>query len=98
MFITTKLWVEDKDNVEDALRTSLKKLQLDYVDMYLIHWMLPAINKQTGEMKKTPTHEVWRKMEECVHKGLTKSIGVSNCGMQLLLDILTYANIKPACN
>ena len=41
IFITTKIWPSNKDSVEETLRSSLKKLQLDYIDLYLIHWMTP---------------------------------------------------------
>jgi diketogulonate reductase-like aldo/keto reductase len=100
LFITTKLWQDDKHDVEGALRESLRKLQLDYIDLYLIHWMVPSNSRTDGklEIKPTPTHEVWRGMESCVEKGLTKSIGVSNCTITMLVDLLTYAKIKPATN
>ena len=45
-----------------------------------------------------PMNVLWKKMEDLVHKGLVKSIGVSNFNIQLLADMLTYAEIKPACN
>lgn len=84
LFITTKLWPSDKDKVEDALRQSLKKLKLEYVDLYLIHWMTPIIDwsdpKNLRFSKETSNHKVWAEMERMVKIGLTKSIGVSNCG------------------
>ena len=71
LYITTKLWHSEYDDVEKAIRTSLSKLKLDYVDMYLIHW--PA-----SYASKKPLHILWPEMEALVEKGLTKSIGVSN--------------------
>lgn len=73
LFVTTKLWHSDYGDVEGACRESLKKLQLDYVDLYLIHW--PA--GYFSEPQK-PLHILWAEMESLVEKGLTKSIGVSN--------------------
>ena len=46
IFVSTKLWRSDRGRVEDALRDSLQKLKLDYVDLYLIHWMLPEIKSK----------------------------------------------------
>ena len=71
IFVTTKLWQTDFDNVEGAIRESLGKLKLDYVDAYLVHW--PAMY-----FAKKPLHVLWPEMEALVEKGLTKSIGVSN--------------------
>lgn len=97
LFITTKLWRDHKTNPEEGLRISLERLQLDYVDLYLIHWMTPFIDEEK-KVAPTPVHRVWAGLEECVKKGLTKNIGVSNCGTQLLVDIMTYAEVWPANN
>ncbi len=59
VFITTKLWADDRSNVEDALRASLNRLQLDYVDLYVMHFMMPDIDKNTYEVKRTSTKETW---------------------------------------
>jgi diketogulonate reductase-like aldo/keto reductase len=75
------------------MRRSLEKLGMEYVDLYLIHWPMNGI----GAIKK-PMHEIWRDMESLVKKGLTKSIGLSNYNIQMIADILTYAEIKPSVN
>ena len=88
--------------MEETLKSSLKRLKLEYVDLYLIHWMTPKIDwSDPSNLKFTsmPTHKVWSEMERMVGLGLTKSIGVSNCGMQMFLDIMSYgSSIKPAVN
>lgn len=74
LFITTKLWNTDRGNVEEALRSSLKKLQLDYVDLYLVHWPVDGdrlYDPKTGErtfvyLPKVPLMVVWKQMELCV--------------------------------
>ena len=71
LFVTTKLFHTFFDDPEAALRESLEKLDLEYVDMYLIHWPFMLL-------MKTPLHVLWAKMETLVDKGLTKAIGLSN--------------------
>ena len=93
MFVTTKIWFEEYENPENALRESLKRLKLDYVNLYLIHWPIGFF-----ALPKKPLHLLWKELELLVDKGLTKSIGVSNVNMQLMLDLLCYARIKPAVN
>lgn len=93
MFVTTKMWHTEYENPEQALRQSLQKLRLEYVDLYLVHW--PANGFSTP---KVPMHVLWPKMEQLVQLGLTRAIGVSNFNTQLLADMLTYCQIKPAVN
>lgn len=94
LFVTTKIWQDQYNDPEAAIRGSLAKLGLDYVDLYLIHW--PAGFFSTP--LKVPMHHLWKDMESLVEKGLTRSIGVSNFNIQLLSDLLCYARIKPVCN
>lgn len=77
LFVTTKLLSENKQNVVNSLKDSLKKLKLEYVDLFLVHSPLGYFEKE-GTLINIPLHIVWSQMEECVNLGLTKSIGVSN--------------------
>ncbi|KAF8013481.1 hypothetical protein BT93_I1350 [Corymbia citriodora subsp. variegata] len=111
LFITTKLWNSDHGHVIEACKDSLKKLQLDYLDLYLIHF--PVATKHTGvgttgsslddegvlEIDTTITLETtWRGMEELVSMGLVRSIGISNYDIFLTRDCLAYSKVKPAVN
>lgn len=86
IFLTTKLWNEDHERVEEAFNESLKKLQVDYVDLYLIHWPVP-------ERKET-----WKLFEKLNKEGKAKSIGVSNFTIRHLEGFLPECKIKPAVN
>ncbi len=97
IFITTKI-LADYHDPEAAIKTSLAKLQLDYVDQYLIHAPLTLYDPEKNEYAKTPMYKVWAAMEGIYKKGLAKSIGLSNFNVQLILDLLTYAEVKPAVN
>jgi diketogulonate reductase-like aldo/keto reductase len=88
IFVTTKLWNDDQgyDATRRALDASLKRLGLDYVDLYLIHW--------PGRKSK----DSWRAMEELRAEGKARSIGVSNFLPQHLEDLLSIATIVPTVN
>ena len=100
MFVVTKLWRDDYHDVEGGLRAQLKKLKLDYVDLYLMHWPIPTVDWSNKEMpfQRTPIHKVWADMEKLVKLGLVKSIGVSNMTVPQLMDMFTYCEIKPVTN
>ena len=89
LFITTKLWNQDMrdERVMEAFETSLKKLGLDYVDLYLIHW--PVKDKYIKSYKV---------MEEIYKSGRAKAIGVSNFKIHHLEDLLANTEIVPAVN
>jgi diketogulonate reductase-like aldo/keto reductase len=89
IFITTKLW-NDKHGFNEALQAfyeSLKKLSMDYVDLYLIHWPVGAKIKET-----------WKAFEKLHKEGFTRSIGVSNFLEHHLKDLIHYAEIVPSVN
>ncbi|KIK59627.1 hypothetical protein GYMLUDRAFT_44594 [Collybiopsis luxurians FD-317 M1] len=91
LFITTKLDESPTESVKDALKTSLKKLGLNYVDLYLIHSPFRAFKE--GKLKQW-----WKEMEELKKEGLAKSIGVSNFTVEHLQIILEDATVVPAVN
>ncbi|KAJ4791082.1 NAD(P)-linked oxidoreductase superfamily protein [Rhynchospora pubera] len=106
LFITSKLWCSDAhgDRVMGALQTTLRNLQMDYVDLYLIHWPVSAkpgkINLPfpKDEIEEFDMRSVWEAMEECNRLGLAKSIGVSNFSCKKLEHLLSFAKIPPAAN
>ena len=88
LFITTKLWVQDTgyEKTKKAIEKSLSKLQLDYLDLYLIH-------QPFGDV-----HGSWRAMQELYKAGKVRSIGVSNFHPDRVMDIITFNEIAPAVN
>jgi diketogulonate reductase-like aldo/keto reductase len=88
LFITTKLWVQDAgyENTKKAFEKSLNKLQLDYLDLYLIH-------QPYGDV-----HGSWRAMEELYKTGKVKAIGVSNFQPDRVMDVISFNEIVPAVN
>jgi len=100
LFVTSKLWNTDhkSKDVLKACQKTLSDLQLDYLDLYLVHWGLPFKNNLGSKLEPISIRETWEAMENLVKKGLVKSIGVSNFTVMMLVDLLTYAKIKPANN
>nr|GLL32054.1 methylecgonone reductase-like [Ipomoea trifida] len=106
LFITTKLWCTETDHhlVVPALKRSLGRLGLDYVDLYLIH--LPFRVKDSIEGLDFKTENIvafdikgtWEGMENCCKLGLAKSIGVSNFTPKKISQLLQNATIPPAVN
>lgn len=88
LFITTKLWVQDTsyDGAKRAFQTSLDKLGLDYLDLYLIH-------QPMGDY-----YGAWRAMEELYRAGKIRAIGVCNCYPHVLADLCETVEIKPMVN
>ena len=99
LFIIGKVCIDDRKDPETAIRNSLKKLNLEYLDLYLDHWPSGDNLIDPKNIKKQISiYEFWPKMEELVKKGLTKSIGCSNYNVQSLLNLLSFCKIKPVAN
>lgn len=88
IFITTKVWIQDHgcENTKKAFAKSLEKLQVDYLDLYLIH-------QPFGDV-----YGAWRAMEELYHEGKIRAIGVSNFKMDRLIDLIDHNEVVPAVN
>lgn len=88
LFITTKLWVQDAgyESTKNAFANSLKRLQLEYLDLYLIH-------QPYGDV-----YGSWRAMEELYRDGKIRAIGVSNFQMDRLVDLIIHNEVIPAVN
>ncbi|KAF2500258.1 Aldo/keto reductase [Lophium mytilinum] len=116
IFICTKVWnhLHAPADVEWSLKSSLAKLRVDYVDLFLVHWPIAAEKVQDGDsfmprigadgkyvINKPLTEDpapTWRKMEELYDAGLARAIGVSNWTIKGLEQLLSYARVKPAVN
>ena len=110
LWITSKLW-NDKhapDDVAISCEQSLRDLQLDYLDLYLVHWPFPNYHPPHCDVTvrspeaKPYIHEsymrTWRAMERLVERGLVRHIGTSNMTIPKLTLLLRDAAVKPACN
>ncbi|MDQ0160266.1 aldo/keto reductase [Alkalibacillus salilacus] len=89
LFITTKVWNDEQgyDHTLRAFEASMNRLELDYLDLYLVHWPVKNYYRDT-----------WKAMERLVDEGLIRSIGVSNFKQRHLEDLMTTANVKPTVN
>ena len=89
IFVTTKVWQTDMgyDGTFRAFDTSSKKLNVEYIDLYLVHWPIKFKRKDT-----------WRALEKLYKEKRVRAIGVSNYLLPFLKEIETYSNITPAVN
>ncbi len=109
LFITSKLWNTDHapDHVYEAHTKTLQDLQVEYLDLYLMHWAVafeyggdlePLGENGLVRFAHVPLQETWRAMENLASKNLAKSIGVANYSAAMLIDLLNYAKTKPVMN
>ncbi|KAI6784252.1 uncharacterized protein J7T54_004798 [Emericellopsis cladophorae] len=111
IFLTSKLWNthHKAEDVEEAVDESLRDLQTDYLDLYLIHWPVAFQKPETPRARaavdtndggvhviEVPVEETWRAMERMVEKGKIRTIGLSNFTQERIEEVLSFAKTKPA--
>lgn len=109
LFITSKLWnnAHKKEDVIPALKQTLSDLNLDYLDLYLIHWPvaftpglkgMPQSDDDFASLEDLPIIETWEAMIEAKKQGLVKHIGVSNFSIKKLKDLMSKTDENPEMN
>ncbi|MEB3172694.1 MAG: aldo/keto reductase [Cyanobacteriota bacterium] len=108
LWITSKLWNDShgSDDVRPALERTLADLQLNYLDLYLIHWpvvhrrgvLMASEASEQIPLEQLPLSQTWAAMEALVDAGLVRQIGVSNCSTAKLAALLPHCRIQPAMN
>ncbi|KAJ3309551.1 hypothetical protein HDV04_005934 [Boothiomyces sp. JEL0838] len=99
IFVTSKLWNDKHGDVHSAIDQTLKDLQLEYLDLYLMHW--PVSQDPVTKVCKIDIEDIkqtWKEMEKLVDQGKARSIGVSNFTVDLLKQLLQSCRIKPVVN
>ena len=108
LWITSKLWNDchAPAQVRPALERTLADLQLEHLDLYLIHWpvvhrhgvLMPSVAADQIPLQQLPLDQTWGALEALVDAGLVRQIGVSNCSATKLAALLPHCRIKPAMN
>jgi len=108
LWVTSKLWndAHKKDDVQPALKQTLEDLQLDYLDLYLIHWpvalqpdkIFPQRPEDFMSLEEVPLTTTWAGMEAVAEKGLCKHIGVSNFNSKQIQELIDAGQTTPTMN
>lgn len=106
LFVTSKVWNDMHEHVEEACKKSLNDLQLNYLDLYLVHWPFPnyhepgcdgdSRNPNSKPFSVEEFMSTWRQCEKLVDDGLVRHIGMSNMTISKLEAVLPKCRIKPA--
>lgn len=97
LFIATKTFNHVDKHPVAELKAALARLNLKYVDLYYVHVPVSGLDGE-GNWTHRRICDLWKDMEECVRKGYTRHLGISNFNGQSLLDLLSYCKIKPIVN
>ena len=97
IFVTTKVWNTEQgyENTLNAFSNSLQRLNMDYVDLYLIHW---PVTKDYADEWQSRIKETWKAMEKLYNEGKIRAIGVSNFLVHHLEELILGCEIKPMVN
>ncbi|MEZ4903287.1 MAG: aldo/keto reductase [Spirosomataceae bacterium] len=108
LWITSKLWnnSHQKPYILPSIKTSLADLQLDYLDLYLIHWPIalkpaitfPTVGEDMLSLSEVPLSETWAGMIELKEKGLARHIGVSNFSAKKIMEVTQATGVQPEVN
>ncbi|KAM0749957.1 aldo/keto reductase family protein [Meredithblackwellia eburnea MCA 4105] len=110
LFVTSKIWNAHQDDVKAGLERTLKDLQLDYLDLYLIHWPVRLVSNETSELFPTnpdgsravdrsfDQSKTWAQMEDALASGKVKAIGVCNWSIPYLEELKKTWKVVPAVN
>ncbi|KAJ4955598.1 hypothetical protein NE237_012381 [Protea cynaroides] len=104
LFVTSKLWCTDHHDPVSAIRQTLRRLEMECLDLYLVHYPVrlkpcASITSPTeDDFEELDMESTWAAMEKCVDMGLCKSIGISNFSSTKIQNLLDHASIIPAVN
>jgi diketogulonate reductase-like aldo/keto reductase len=102
LWITSKLWCSDHNDVEEALRGSIERLQCGYLDLYLMHWPVALKKEAEGtapeDFAPLNIKGTWAAMEKCYESGMARAIGISNFTVEKTKSLLSHCKVRPAVN
>ncbi|EAS07802.2 aldo/keto reductase family oxidoreductase (macronuclear) [Tetrahymena thermophila SB210] len=98
IFLVTKQFPDKGVKCSEVFKQQLKDLQVDYVDLLLIHFPFNPPSDDYKQWNHKPVHQIWAEFEEIHRLGLVKGLGVSNFNCQMVIDLLVYCKVRPVVN